>query len=276
MRRDGGTTDPWLKTGAVKEVVDGSLGARTAAMLAPYSDDPKALGILRIPPAKLTSLAIERDAAGFQLAFHAIGDRTNRVALDTFAAVLAANGPRDRRDRVEHAQVVALDDFARFAKMNIIASMQPSHLLNDERWAADRIGPQRALGAYAWRTMEKDGVHLAFGTDFPVEEINPLRGIYACVTRELPQGGPAGGWQPQEKLKMQDCLSDYTVGSAYAEYSEKIKGKIMPGMLADLVVFPANLTEIPPADLLKLKVAMTIAGGRIVYRNDNPASPAIQ
>jgi predicted amidohydrolase YtcJ len=267
MRKDGGTTDPWLKTGSLKEVLDGSLGARTAAMLAPYSDDPRATGIMRIPPEKLKAMAIERDHDGFQLAFHAIGDRANRVALDTFAAVLAANGPRDRRDRVEHAQVVAPDDFARFAKMSIIASMQPSHLLDDERWALDRIGPQRVLGSYAWHTMESDGVHLAFGTDFPVESINPMRGIYACVTRELPQGGPAGGWQPQEKLKMQDCLSDYTAGSAYAEYSEKIKGKIMPGMLADLVVFPANLTEIPPADLLKLKVAMTIAGGRIVYQN---------
>jgi predicted amidohydrolase YtcJ len=267
MRHDGGTTDPWLKTGAVKEVVDGSLGARTAAMLAPYSDDPKALGILRISPEKLKTMAIERDAAGFQLAFHAIGDRTNRVALDTFAAVLAANGPRDRRDRVEHAQIVALDDFARFAKMNIIASMQPSHLLNDERWAADRIGPDRALGAYAWHTMEKNHVHLAFGTDFPVEAINPLRGIYACVTRELPQGGPAGGWQPQEKLEMHDCLAAYTSGSAYAEYSESIKGKIAPGMLADLVVFPEDLNKIPSADLLKLPVTMTIAGGRIVYQN---------
>jgi predicted amidohydrolase YtcJ len=267
MRRDGGTTDPWLKTGSLKEVLDGSLGARTAAMLAPYSDDPSATGILRIPPEKLTALAIERDRDGFQLAFHAIGDRTNRVALDTYAAVLAANGPRDRRDRIEHAQVVALDDFARFAKMNIIASMQPSHLLTDQRWAVDRIGVQRALGAYAWRTMEKDGVHLAFGTDLPVEPINPLRGIYACVTRELPQGGPVGGWQPQEKLKMRDCLSDYTVGSAYAEYSEKIKGKIVPGMLADIVVFPKNLNTIPPTELLTLPVTMTITGGRIVYQN---------
>jgi predicted amidohydrolase YtcJ len=267
MRHDGGTTDPWLKTGAVKEVVDGSLGARTAAMLAPYSDDPEALGILRIPPEKLKAMAIERDAAGFQLAFHAIGDRTNRIALDTFAAVLAANGPRDRRDRVEHAQVVALDDFARFAKMNIIASMQPSHLLNDERWATARIGLDRAVGAYAWHTMEKDGVHLAFGTDFPVEAINPLRGIYACVTRELPQGGPTGGWQPQEKLEMRDCLADYTSGSAYAEYSEKIKGKIAPGMLADLVVFPEDLNKIASADLLTLPVTMTIAGGRITYQD---------
>jgi hypothetical protein len=267
MRRDGDTADPWLKTGALKEVLDGSLGARTAAMLAPYSDDPQALGILRIPPEKLTALAIERDRDGFQLAFHAIGDRTNRVALDTYAAVLAANGPRDRRDRIEHAQVVALDDFARFAKMNIIASMQPSHLLDDERWATDRLGLERVLGAYAWRTMEKDGVHLAFGTDLPVEPINPLRGIYACVTRELPQGGPSGGWQPQEKLNMRDCLGDYTVGSAYAEYSEKIKGKIAPGMLADIVVFPKDLNTIPPAELLTLPVTMTITGGRIVYQN---------
>jgi predicted amidohydrolase YtcJ len=273
MRRDGGTTDPWLKTGALKEVLDGSLGARTAAMLAPYSDDSQALGILRIPPEQLKSMAIERDTAGFQLAFHAIGDRTNRIALDTFAAVLAANGPRDRRDRVEHAQVVAPDDFARFSKMSIIASMQPSHLLNDERWATDRIGPGRALGAYAWHTMEKAGVHLAFGTDFPVEAINPLRGIYACVTRELPQGGPTGGWQPQEKLKMRDCLDDYTVGSAYAEYTEKTKGKIAPGMLADLVVFPQDLNAIAPADLLNLPVTMTIAGGRIVYQNSLASGP---
>jgi predicted amidohydrolase YtcJ len=278
MRQDGGTgvdaDGAWLKTGSLKEVVDGSLGSRTAAMLAPYSDDPNATGILRIPPEKLTALAIERDRAGFQLAFHAIGDRTNRVALDTFAAVLAANGPRDRRDRIEHAQIVAPEDFTRFAQLNVIASMQPAHLLTDQRWAIDRIGPQRLLGAYAWRTMEKDGVHLAFGTDFPVESVNPLRGIYSCVTRELPQGGPAGGWQPQEKLTMQDCLRNYTVGSAYAEFEEKTKGKIAPGMLADIVVFPKNLNTIPAAELLTLPVTMTIAGGRITYQN--PDAPAAQ
>ena len=267
MRQDGGTTDPWLKTGALKEVLDGSLGARTAAMLAPYSDDPKATGIMRIPPDKLKTFAIERDHDGFQLAFHAIGDRANHIALETFAAVIAANGDRDRRDRVEHAQIVAPDDFAQFAKMNIIASMQPAHLLTDQRWATDRIGPRRILGAYAWRSMERAGVHLAFGTDFPVEAINPLRGIYSCVTRELPQGGPGHGWQPQEKLNMHDCLSNYTVGSAYAEFEEKTKGKIAPGMLADLVVFPEDLNKIPPQQLLNLKVTMTIAGGRIVYQN---------
>ena len=273
MRRDGGTTDPWLKTGSLKEVLDGSLGARTAAMLAPYSDDPNATGIMRIPSDKLKAFAIERDRDGFQLAFHAIGDRANHIALDTYAAVIAANGQRDRRDRVEHAQIVAPDDFAQFARMNIIASMQPAHLLTDQRWATDRIGPRRILGAYAWRSMERAGVHLAFGTDFPVEAINPLRGIYSCVTRELPQGGPGHGWQPEEKLNMHDCLSDYTVGSAYAEFEEKTKGKIAVGMLADFVVFPEDLNKIPPQQLLTLPVTMTIAGGRIVYQNPNAPSP---
>ena len=265
MRRAGGTTDPWLKTGALKAMLDGSLGSRTAALLAPYSDDPATSGILRFEPATLIPMAIERDRAGFQLAFHAIGDRANRIALDAFAAAEEANGPRERRDRVEHAQVVAPDDFARFASLGVIASMQPSHLLDDERWAADRIGPERIKGAYAWHTIEELGVRLAFGTDYPVESLNPLRGVYACVTRELPGGGPQGGWQPQEKLSMDDCLRAYTSGSAYAEFEEKRKGTIAPGMLADIVVFPVDITRISPRDLLTTKVAMTIAGGRIVY-----------
>ena len=157
--------------------------------------------------AKLAPMSIERDRAGFQLAFHAIGDRANRVALDTFAAVVAANGPRDRRDRVEHAQIVAPEDFARFGRLDIIASMQPSHLLDDERWAGDRLGPERSRGAYAWRTMEQNGVHLAFGTDHPVEPLNPLRGIYACVTRELPQGSRelAAAGKPADK-GLSSCL----------------------------------------------------------------------
>lgn len=218
--------------------------------------------------AQLAPMAIERDRAGFQLAFHAIGDRANHVAIDTFAAVVSANGQRDRRDRVEHAQVVAPEDFARFGQLNIIASMQPSHLLDDERWASDRLGPERSRGAYAWRTMQQNGVRLAFGTDHPVEPLNPLRGIYACVTRELPQG--SASWQPQEKLPIKDCLRAYTAGSAYAEFEEKRKGAIAPGMLADLVVYEANLNEIPARDLLTTKVKITVAGGRIVYQQPEP------
>jgi len=271
MRRIGGFSspgnpgDPWLKTGPVKAFLDGSLGSRTAAMLAPYADDPATSGILRIEPKQLEKMAIERDRAGFQLAFHAIGDRANRVALDVFTAVRNANGARERRDRVEHAQVVAPPDIERFASLGVIASMQPSHLLDDERWAADRLGPERVKGAYAWHTMQQDGVHLAFGTDFPVESVNPLRGLYACTTRELPGGGPAGGWHPEERLAIEDCIRAYTVGSAYAEFEERRKGTLAAGMLADIVVFPADITRMPPKDLLRTRAAMTIVGGRIVY-----------
>lgn len=265
MRLAGGTDDPWLKTGALKAFMDGSLGARTAAMLAPYADEASTSGILRVDPARLKQKAIERDRAGFQLAFHAIGDRGNQVALDTFEAVANVNGPRDRRDRVEHAQIVAGKDFVRFASLGVVASMQPSHLLDDERWAEGRIGPERIKGAYAWRTMLDNRVHLALGTDYPVEAIDPLRGIYACVTRELPDGGPEGGWQPQEKLTIDECLLAYTAGSAYAEFEEKRKGKIAMGQLADIVVYPEDITKIPAASLLKTHVAMTIVGGRIVY-----------
>ena len=270
LRSAWGSTDPWLKTGALKAFLDGSLGSRTAALFAPYSDAPNTSGLLHVDEAQLAPLAIERDRAGFQLAFHAIGDRANHVALDTFAAVVAANGPRDRRDRVEHAQVVAPEDFARFAQLNIVASVQPSHLLDDERWASDRLGPERSRGAYAWRTMQQNGVRLAFGTDHPVEPLNPLRGIYACVTRELPRG--SASWQPQESLPMKDCLRAYTAGSAYAEFEEKRMGTIAPGMFADLVVYPANLLQIPARDLLTTKAKMTIAGGRIVYQQPEPAA----
>ncbi len=265
MRRAGGTTNVWVKTGALKGFLDGSLGSRTAAMLAPYSDDPSTSGILRADPEVLKRMSIERDKAGFQLAFHAIGDRANRVGLDAFEAVRTANGVRDRRDRIEHAQILALSDIPRFAQLGAIASMQPCHLLDDERWAESRIGPERAKGAYAWNSIEKTGARLAFGTDYPVESVNPLRGLYACVTRELPGGGPPGGWEPQEKLPIDTCIREYTSGAAYAQFEETRKGQLKPGMLADIVVFPADVTRLAPRELLETKVAMTFVGGRIVY-----------
>jgi predicted amidohydrolase YtcJ len=265
-RSEGGLSDPWLKTGALKMVTDGALGSRTAAMLAPYSDDPSTSGIMAMEPDKLRQMAIERDKAGFQLAFHAIGDRANRVALDVFEAVAKANLPRDRRDRIEHAQVVAPEDLPRFAKLNVIASMQPSHQTTDMRWAEQRVGPDRIKGAYAWATLQKSGVHLAFGTDYPVEPINPMRGLYACVTRELPDGGPAGGWQPQEKISLDDCIRAYTVGSAYAQFDEAKKGALKVGQYADFLILSGDLTKIPPSEYTKTQVLRTVVGGRTVYQ----------
>jgi predicted amidohydrolase YtcJ len=264
-RAQAGTSDPWLKTGALKMVTDGALGSRTAAMLEPYSDDAKTTGILIMEPDKLKSLAIERDKAGFQLNFHAIGDRANRVSLDVFEAVAKANGRRDRRDRIEHAQVVAPDDLPRFAKLKVIASMQPSHQTTDMRWAESRVGPERIKGAYAWATLQKSGARLAFGTDYPIEVISPFRGLYACVARQLPDGAPAGGWQPQEKISLEDCISAYTSGAAYAEFEEGKKGELKVGEYADFIVLSNDLTKIPPSDYVKTQVLRTVAGGRTVY-----------
>lgn len=271
-RGQGGITDPWLKTGALKGFVDGALGSRTAALLAPYSDDPSTSGILTNDPEKLRTMAIERDKAHFQINFHAIGDRANRIALDVFEAVAKANGPRDRRDRVEHAQVLSFDDLPRFAKLHVIASMQPSHETTDMRWAATRIGPDRARGAYAWNSLLKSGARLAFGTDYDVEPINPMRGLYACVTREYPEGGPAGGWQGQEKISLQDCIRAYTTGSAYAQFEEGKKGELKDGEYADFIILSDDLTAISPKQYLKTTVLRTVVGGRTVYSQDSAFS----
>ena len=265
-RAQVGTTDPWLKTGALKAVTDGALGSRTAAMLEPYSDDSSATGIFTYDPDKLKTMAIERDKAGFQLNFHAIGDRANRICLDVFEAVVKANGRRDRRDRVEHAQVVAPMDFQRFAELKVIASMQPSHQTTDMRWAEDRVGSERIKGAYAWNTMMKNGVRLAFGTDYPVEPISPFRGLYACVTRERPEGGPRNGWEPQEKISLADCIRAYTSGSAYAQFEEGKKGELKVGEYGDFVVLSDDLTKIAPAQYTKVRVLRTVVGGRTVYQ----------
>jgi len=264
-RAEGGTSDPWLRTGALKGFLDGALGTRTAALLAPYSDDPSTSGMLLMTPEKLKSMAIERDRLGFQLAFHAIGDKANREALDTFESLLRVNPPRDRRDRIEHAQVIAPEDLARFGSLHLIASMQPSHETNDMRWAEQRLGPERSKGAYAWNSLQKAGAKLAFGTDYPVELINPMRGLYACVTREALEGGPAGGWEPQEKLPLADCIHAYTSGSAYAEFMDGRKGELKAGEFADFVILSQDLTKITPREILRTEVLQTVVGGKTVF-----------
>ncbi len=268
MRAQGGTTDPWLRTGALKGFLDGALSTRTAALLAPYSDDASTSGILTVDPEKLKAMAIERDRLGFQLAFHAIGDKANRLALNTFESLLRVNPTRDRRDRIEHVSVVSPEDLERFGKLHVIASVQPAFAMSDLPWMEQRLGPERSKGAYAWNSLEKAGAVLAFSTDYDVEPLSPMRGLYACVTRETAEGVPAGGWIPQERLPLANCISAYTSGSAYAEFMEGKKGELKVGEFADFVVLSEDLTAIPAKDLLNTEILRTVTGGKTVYQKN--------
>lgn len=269
-----------LKLTALKGYVDGTLGSKTAAMLAPFSDDAQNSGIPRRTQEELTRMILERDKEGWQIALHAIGDRANRMALEGFAVALKNNGFKfegtshgDRmriltRHRIEHAQVINPSDFKRFAELGIIASMQPTHAISDKRWAESRLGEYRVLGAYAWHLMRSYNVRVPFGTDFPVESINPYQTIYAAVSRQDAEGDPAGGWQPQERLSMAEAIRCHTVESAYAEFAEKEKGEIRAGMLADLVVHSKDLLAIPHKEILTTEPVLTIFNGRVIYEKN--------
>ncbi len=265
QQAQAGTSGPWLKTGALKAIVDGSGGSHTAAMLEPFADEPGNRGILLYEPEKLKRLVIERDAAGFQIALHAIGDRANRIVLDAFAAARRVNNRRNARYRIEHTQFVHPDDFKRFGELGVIASVEPCHLLSDMRWAPALLGPARASGGWAFRTLRKSGAILAFGTDYPVELVNPFRGLYAAITREFEAGGPEGGWVPAEKLTLEEAIEGYTLGSAYAEFEEQRKGTLTPGKFADLIVLSQDITRVPARALLNTQVLLTMVGGKIVY-----------
>ena len=260
--------DPMLHTAMLKGFMDGSLGSRTAALLAPYSDDPGNSGLARYQQDKLNTMTIERALAGFQLGFHAIGDRAAQMALDAFAAAESAakqNGKeRDFRFRIEHDQVIAPDQFAQYRKLGVIASMQPNHLLTDMNWAMERLGPERAKTSYAWKEFLDNGVHIAFGTDYPVEPITPFRGVYAAVTRQNEAGTKS--YFPEQKLTIEQALAAYTTGSAYAQFAEKEKGTLAPGMLADFVVLDRDLTKVAPPEILKTRVLRTVVGGKTVYQ----------
>jgi predicted amidohydrolase YtcJ len=260
-----GLGDAWIRLGALKILSDGAMGSGTAAFFEPYADDPKTSGLLLYPTAELERLILRADAAGFQLAVHAIGDRANSLVLDAFAKAAAQNPPRERRFRIEHAQVVRSADLARYKTLGVIASIQPSHCIDDMRWAEKRIGRERSRDAYRFRSFLDAGVPVAFGTDWSVEPLDPRIGLYAAVTRELPEGGPAGGWFPEEKISLEDAIDLYTRGSAVAEFAEGEKGTLQPGMLADLVVFGRDLFRIPPREILGTPVDLTVVGGRVVH-----------
>jgi predicted amidohydrolase YtcJ len=265
-------SDLMLHTGMLKAFMDGSLGGHTAALLAPYADDPKTSGLPRYDAAKLNEMARERVLAGFQLGFHAIGDAGIQMALDAFAEaekaareqkVKAPNGGDDFRLRVEHAQITTPAEIARFKELKVIASMQPSHLITDMRWVGDRIGQKRAASSYAWAGFLNKGVTLAFGTDYPVEPVTPFRGLYAAVTRKSENGKQE--FFPEQKLTMDQAIAAYTTGSAFAEFEEKEKGKLAPGMLADFVVLDRDVTAASPEKVLTTKMLRTVVGGKTVY-----------
>jgi predicted amidohydrolase YtcJ len=258
--------DPMLHTGMLKGFMDGSLGSRTAALNAPYSDDPGNSGIPQFDQATLNRMTVERAKAGFQIGFHAIGDRAVAMALNAFVAAEGAV-PQSAayRFRIEHDQVIDPRDFARYQWLGVIASMQPNHLLTDMNWAEDRIGPERAKNSYPWKTFVDQGTVLAFGTDYPVEPITPFRGIYCAVTRMNEDGTRT--YHPEQGLTIGQALYAYTQASAYAEHMETKKGKLAPGYFADLVVLDRDLLKAAPQEILHTHVLRTVVAGKTVYLN---------
>jgi len=264
--------DLMLHTGVLKGYLDGSLGSRTAALLAPYADDPKNTGIIYHQQDELNQMTIERVRAGFGITFHAIGDRAFTMALNAYEA--AANDMKQRHIateklppfhsfRIEHAQVTNPELLKRAAELELIMSMQPSHLLTDMNWAEQRLGPERAKNSYAWMSALENKLPLAFGTDYPVEPLTPFRGIYAAITRKNEAGTKE--YYPQEKLTIDQAIAAYTSGSAFADFSDHDKGTLTPGMLADFVVLDRDITKVAPEEILRTKVLRTVVGGKTVY-----------
>ncbi len=257
----------WIKLGAVKAFADGSLGAGTAWFFDPYEDDNtnRGLSTEMLSNGELERYALDADRNHIQLAIHAIGDKAVSRVLDICERVQKENPPWDRRFRIEHAQHMSEEDFARFKTLNTIASMQPYHCIDDGRWAVRKIGYRRANGAFAFRRFLDGQVMLAFGTDWPVAPLNPLEGIYAAVTRATTDGRNPDGWVPEQKIGVEEALRAYTYGSAYASFSEREKGTLEPGKLADIVVLSKNPFNVTHEEIKDIRVILTVVGGRIVY-----------
>jgi predicted amidohydrolase YtcJ len=257
-----------LKIGGLKGFADGSLGSTTALFFEPYLDDPKTSGLPSdemIPESKMLKNILDADRAGLQIAVHAIGDKANKAILDMFAEVEKRNGGRDRRLRIEHAQHLRPEVIKRFGSQRVIASMQPYHAIDDGRWAENRIGPERAKGTYAFRSLLDSGAILAFGSDWFVAPMEPLMGIYAAVTRRTLDGKRPNGWVPEQKITIAEAVEAYTLGSAYASFDEKIKGSIEVGKLADIAVLSDDIFKIKPEEIEKVKVVITIFDGKVIY-----------
>jgi predicted amidohydrolase YtcJ len=257
---------PYLRIGAVKGFADGSLGSTTAYFFQPYSDQPNTRGLLMHKTSELRGWIAGADRAGLQNCIHAIGDQAISIVLDIYADVAKQNPARDRRFRIEHVQHLARKDIPRFAELNVIASMQPFHAIDDGRWAEGRIGPERVQTTYAFRSLLDAGVRLAVGTDWQVAPLNPMLTIYAATTRQTLDGKNPAGWVPEQKISVEETVAGYTLGSAYAEFQEHEKGSIARGKLADMVILSDDIFSIPPEKIREVTVETTIVGGKVVYQ----------
>jgi predicted amidohydrolase YtcJ len=257
----------WIRFGYLKGFVDGTIGSGTALMFAPFSDNPKSSGLAMMPYDDLEKMVVKADKMGFQIGLHAIGDKGNNWALNAFEKAKNVNGKRDSRHRDEHAQTLQLSDIPRFALLGVIPSMQPTHCISDKRFYEKRIGFERCKGAYAWRSLVSAGSILAFGTDFQVEPLNPMEGLYAAVTRKDRLGEQGEGWFPDQKLTMAEAIKYYTYGGAFAQFMENRKGMIKKGCLADIVITDKDLLTIPENEIMKTRVDYTIVGGKVVYES---------
>ncbi|MCE5347610.1 MAG: amidohydrolase [Bacteroidales bacterium] len=255
----------WIRFGYLKSFIDGSMGSGTALMFEPFLDNPGTSGIAMWAYEDFENAVITADKYGFQIGVHAIGDKGDNWVLNAFEKVQKVNGKHDSRHRIEHAQTLIPEDIPRFAQLGVIASMQPTHCITDKRFCEKRIGPERSKGAYAWKSLANAGAILAFGTDYQVEPLNPMEGLYASVTRKDRLGEEGEGWYPEQKITMEEAIRYYTLGSAYAQFMENRKGMIKPGYLADIVITDKDLLTIPENEIMKTKIDYTITGGKIVY-----------
>jgi predicted amidohydrolase YtcJ len=261
-----GFGDVWVQIGSLKDFIDGSLGSTTAKMYEPYQNEPGSTGIFLRPLSRLRDDVLAADQAGLGVAVHAIGDRGNAELLDIFAEVSKKNGPRDRRFRVEHAQHLRPQDYRKFADLNVIASVQPYHAIDDGRWAEGRIGKKRCASSYAFRSLLDAGAKVAFGSDWAVAPLNPLLGIDAAVNRRTLDGKHPGGWFPEQKIRVEEAVEAYTLTSAYAAFQEKDRGSLEVGKLADLVVLSRDILDPAERDrIAQAEVLLTVVGGRVVH-----------
>jgi predicted amidohydrolase YtcJ len=265
-----GQGDEMLRVGFLKAFIDGTLGSGTALMFAPFSDEPGKLGLPQMPEAEFDAIVAKAHQYGFQTGTHAIGDKGVNWVLNAVEKARRAFGEKDLRHRIEHAQVIVPADIPRFQALGVIASMQPTHCTTDMRFCERRIGPERSGNAYVWRSLLKSGARMAFGSDWPVEPLDPMRGLYSAVARKnIEDDFPEGGWFPDQKLTMAEAIKLFTAGSAYASFEENLKGTLEPGKLADMVVLSRDLFTIQPREILETRAVCTILGGRVVFQKSD-------